>query len=443
MLKITKKLHGGSRSFNAGHATAPDAVTVLTIYLVILLAVPADRRVGALGGAGAPATLFALASLLWWCWHHIQHPHAVWTRRFQPVRTAMFVYCAAVLASYVLASLSALPVTDISVADMGLLRVAAFAGMLLVANDGIPSKERFLVLIRRLCTMAGLYAALGLVQFFTGVSIVDSIQIPGLASASGGGTEARAGFIRADATAMHPLEYAMVLVMALPFCLTVAIYDKRRSASMRWFPVAAIALSSVLSVTRSALLGLAAVVLVLLPTWPRNIRRGMSVAFVAILAVVYVAVPGMMGTIVGMFTGGSSSVESRTSGYDTAADFVAVSPFFGRGFGTFLPAYRILDNQYLGSIIETGLVGFASLLLVFACAAVVAIAGSRRELDALPKHLGVALFASVLGGALLTAFFDCFAFPQACGMLFFVLGLCGSYWNLTRNTVPAVREEMA
>ncbi len=440
MLKVTK--NAGS----LGHPTHPalpkasDAVTVLTLYLVVLLVVPSDRRVAALGGAGAPAGLFALASLLWWCWHHIQHPHAAWTRRFQPVRTAMFVYCAAVAASYATASLSALPATDISVADMGLLRVAAFAGILLVANDGVPSGERFLVLIRRLCLLAGLYAGLGLVQFFSGVSIVDSIQIPGLTSSAVGGTEARAGFIRADATAMHPLEYAMVLVMALPFCLTVALYDKKRSAFLRWFPVAAIALSSVLSVTRSALLGLVAVVLVLMPTWPRAARRGMMAAFAVVIVGVYVAVPGMMGTIVGMFSGGSSSVSSRTSSYDTVVGFVELSPFFGRGFGTFLPSYRILDNQYLSAAIETGLVGIIALLLVIACAGAVAFAGSRREPDPLLKHLGTALLASTIGGGLLTAFFDCFAFPQACGMLFLVLGLCGAYWNLTRNSVPAKPE---
>ncbi|WP_129545490.1 O-antigen ligase family protein [Arthrobacter dokdonensis] len=424
---------------NRGHAGAvyrikpPDAVTVLTIYLVLLIAIPSDQRVGALGGAGAPAGLFAVASLLWWGWHHLRHPQTRLTRRLQPVRICLVVFCGAVLASYTVASLSARPDSDIGVADNGLIRVAAFAGVLLVANDGIPNHERFILLVRRLSLLGGLYALLGLVQFFSGLSLVDMIQIPGLTASSDGEIVARAGFVRAAATASHPLEYAMVLVMALPFCLTVAIYDKKRAWLLRWFPVAAITLSSVLSVTRSALLGLAAVILILVPTWPSAVRRVMLASFGVVLVMVYVLVPGMMGTIIGMFSGEDSSVASRTDGYGTALAYIGVSPLFGRGFGTFLPSYRILDNQYLGSAIELGLVGLAAFFSLLLLSVVVSFRGRRRQRSPVMRAMGAALAASLIGGAMLTAFFDCFAFPQACGMLFLVIGMCGSYWNLARH----------
>ena len=213
-------------------------------------------------------------------------------QHLQWVRVAAFLFVGACLASYAKAALTALPAADISVADLGLVRVAALVGILLVANDAITSEERFMVLVRRLTLFAGLYATLGLFQFFTGLSIVDTWQIPGLSGAGDTGIGARSGFVRSAATATHPLEYAVVLTMMLPFCLTVAIRDRSRSAFLRWFPVAVITLSTVLSVTRSAFLAMAAVYLVLLPSWPPAVRRAAGAMLALGAVAVYVAVPG-------------------------------------------------------------------------------------------------------------------------------------------------------
>lgn len=425
---------------NVGRSSKPDAVSILTLFALLLYVVPSDRRVEALGGAGTPATLLALCSLLWWVWHHLNRPSNLLGSRVQLVRTAAIFFAAAVIASYARSAMMALPAVDRSVSDMGLLRVAALVGILLVANDGIPNSERFLTLVRRLATIGGLYALLGLVQFFTKQSLVDLIQIPGMVSSGGAGIDARAGFARAESTASHPLEYALVMTALLPFCLTLAIHDRSRGAVVRWFPVLAIMLSSVLSVTRSALIGLAVVFIMLFPSWPTRMKIGIGISMAAGAAVLYVAVPGMAGTIVGMFSGNDTSVSSRTDSYSSVVQFSQVSPIFGRGFGTFLPAYRILDNQYLGTIIELGFVGLVALAAIIVSASMAAI-GGRRGHESEPMHaMGLALFASIVSTALLFAFFDAFSFPQACNTLFLIAGLCGAYWNLGRPTRSNGRE---
>jgi polysaccharide biosynthesis protein PslJ len=407
-----------------------DAVTVLTVYVVLMYVIPSDRRVGPLGGAGSVAGLFGAGMLLWWCWHHLQRPDP-WARsNFQLVRAACFVFGGVVLASYAASAQMAVTPLDGNMADMGLIRVAGLLGVGLVANDGIRDEQRFVIFIRRCCTLIGLYAALGLVQFFTGVSWVDAIQIPGLTSTGAAGVELRQGFVRADATAMHPLEYATVLAMFLPFCLTLAIYDKHRSAFMRWFPVATITFSTVLSVTRSALIGVAAVFVVLFPSWPAKVRNAMALALVSGGLVVYLVVPGMGNAITTMFLGEDSSVDSRVNGYGTVMAFAGVNPWFGRGFGTFLPSYRILDNQFLVTLIETGIIGLVSVLLIFMTILSSGIAGNRRLENQPMRALGVAFAASAVAGALIFGFFDAFAFPQACNTLFLVAGLAGAYWNI-------------
>lgn len=408
---------------------APDAVTVLTIYILLLLCIPSDRKIDALGGAGSPATIFALVSLVWWCWDRIQRPRPRLQPTNQPLRGAAVLFLGSVFVSYGVSSTMALPVTEGSVADMGILRVVAFAGVLLVANDGIPSHERLLTLLRRCCLLAGFYASLGIAQFATGLSFVDRIPLPGLSQSAGDGIDIRSGFVRPEATAMHPLEYAVVLTMLLPLCLTFAIHDRQRSALLRWFPVAAIATSAALSVTRSALVGMVVVVLILFPTWPAAVRAKLGACLVLGAAAIYLMIPGMAGTVLGLFSGGDTSVSSRTDSYGTALSFMEISPWFGRGYGTFLPSYRILDNQYLSLAIEIGVVGLAAVLLVLVLAMVLAAMSGKRHKDSLSRSLGLALFAAMAGGALLTAFFDSFSFSQAGSLLFFVAGLCGAYWN--------------
>lgn len=420
-----------------GQLNGPDAVSVITCYAILLYVVPSDRRIEALGGAGSPAYILAIVALLWWAWHRIQNPAANGRRKMQWVPMSAFIFVGACVASYTKSALTALPVSDISVADLGLIRVGALVGILLVSNDGIINEERFMVLVRRLTLFACLYAGLGLVQFFTGANIVDAWQLPGLTATGNAGIGARAGFVRSAATATHPLEYGVVLTMMLPLCLTVAIYDRSRAAFLRWLPVVVVTLSSALSVSRSAFVSLAAVFLILFPSWPPATRRAVGIVMALGAVTMYVAIPGMAGTILGMFSGSDSSVMSRTDSYDGALSYLQVSPFFGRGFGTFLPSYRILDNQYLLSSVEIGLVGLISLLAVIFSAVVCANSGRRHGKGQLMHSMGPALVASMLAGGLSFALFDAFAFPQACGTVFMVAGICGAYANLRGNVAPA------
>lgn len=411
---------------------APDATTVLSIYLVLLLAIPSDRGIAALGAAGSVSSLFALAMLLWWVWHNIRQIRPNEFRRVQPVRIMMFVFIGCVLASYVMGALHALPFVDGNSANMNLIDVASFAGVLLVSNDGIADRERFLVLLRRIAFIGGCYAVLGLAQFFTGLNIVDSISIPGLASGGTGGIDSRGGFVRPEATARHALEYAAVLSMILPISLTLAIHETRRSFLARWFPVAAIFMAAFLSVTRSALLGIVAVLVVLIPTWDRQVRRKAAWAGLGGAIALYLMVPGLSGTIIGMFSGADPSVDSRTDSFSAIGGYVEASPFLGRGLGTMSPEYRIFDNQYIVLLIEIGIVGLLAFIGLVGTAMLTSFM-RRRKPDPLIGALGPALCGAVLAGALLCAFFDAFHFPQSVGMLFLMLGLCGAHWNISQN----------
>jgi polysaccharide biosynthesis protein PslJ len=410
--------------------TGWDAVDVLIIYFLILLVLPSNRAIQALGGAGAPAALFALVCLPWWGWYHLQRTVRMPANRIQPVRMAMFIFLGCIMASYAAGALRAMTPTETNGLNLGLVRTAAFASVLFLASDGIPSRERLARFLRWCCLLAGLYAALGIVQFFTGQSFVADLSIPGLSVSDFGALQERGGFSRPSATARNPLEYAFVMSMLFPVSISLALHDRERHVFLRWFPVAAMALAFMLSVSRSAIIGLIVAVAVLFPFWSPQVRRRAGIAALGLLVVVWAVVPGMMGTLLGLFGGEDASLKSRTESYDIVRIFWQMNPLFGRGPGTFLPEYRILDNQYLVSLVETGTVGLAAFIAVPATAFLGALIARKRHTGELYVHLGPGLAAGVAAGTSLTGFFDALSFPQAVGTLFLMTGVCGAYWRL-------------
>lgn len=411
-------------------------LTVLSIYLVLLCALPSGLTITALGSAGRPAALWALAATLWWCWYQIQR-HTPTTRRITPLRIALTIFLGIALISYAWAMLRGLPVDEISPADNGLLRLAGWAGILLVADDGIDDIADLRQLVRRIVLTGGLLGSLGIAQFLTGQSLIGWISIPGTSSdlAGLGSLDSRGGFIRASATAIHPLEYGVVLCIALPLAITLALEDHHRSRLGRWFPVVTIALASVLSVSRSALIGLIVGIIVLLPTWSRQIRILVATIGGAFVIMIGIFIPGLLGTLRGLFTGFSNdpSTLSRSSSFDYAAELLGRFPLVGKGFGTLLPKYHIFDNQYILLAIELGLAGVIAFLALVGSAIVSASIARKSATNRLDRQLGQALVAAIASGAVMMAFFDGLTFPMAAGMLFLVCGLCGSAQRLTES----------
>lgn len=406
-----------------------DATTVLTIYLVLLWCIPSSMVVPALGSAGSPSNLLGVAAFFWWVWFHVSRTEALGTG-FQPVRAAMLGWLLVMLVVYAHAMSVPLPGDEVSVADNGVLRLLGMGGVLLLANDGIASYERLHVLLRRLALAAGAVAVLGFVQYVTHQVWIDRLSIPGLSPGVVTELGARSGFARPSGTSASAIEYGVVLAMALPVVIALASGDHHRRWVYRLLLVPMI-LSIYLSVSRSAYLCAVVGLLVLALSWS-NRQRLQAVGFMLVVSVgMYLSVPGLLGTIVGLFSRADEdpSVASRTGSYDIAGAFIANSPIVGRGFGTFLPRYWILDNGYLGLLIEGGVVGLLGFLVVLA-SGVLAARATWRVTTGDARLLARALMASILAGASCLAFFDTFAFPQTSGCVFLVLGLAGAMRRL-------------
>ena len=414
-----------------------DATSILIVFATVRLVLPSQFVVAALRGAGSPALLLALCCLVWWCLARIHRTHG---QQSSPIIGALLIFTTLILASFYVAMSRPINGEEVSVSTLTLISVAGWFGAMLLAHDGIPSVERLLDLLHYMATLGGLLALFGLFQFATGRYWVDQISIPGLeAHQAVFSATLREGFTRPAGTSVHPIEFGAVMTMLLPLALARGIGQlpftrvARPSLFRRWWPALAMGLAIVLSLSRSAVIGLVVGAVVLALTWTQRQRIAAIAGLVGLLAVVFLAVPGVTGSILGLFSSigeGDPSVTSRVESYAIADAYISQSPLFGRGIGTFLPRYRIFDNEYLLLLVEIGFLGVIALLILIATSLWCAARAYVRSTDAGLRGAAAALAASSSSGAGSLALFDGFSFPMVPGLWFLMMGLCGAVYRL-------------
>jgi hypothetical protein len=421
-----------------------DAVTLLTIYIFFLMAIPSRLVFAPLGGAGAPSTILGAIYFAWYIFNWI-HPSSQMATGPQPMRRMGVVFVCVIVASYVGANLHALSAVAQNGADRGLIIGFGWLGVLLLAADGISSLERLKVLLRRLVLGASLMAVLGISQFFTGLNAAKYIVIPGLTDQQPyTDISTRGDLFRPSSTAIHPIEFGYVLAVLLPFAIHQARYAPRGKRGRRWLQVALMATALPMTVSRSAILGLLVCLIVILPTWTKNERRMAYLSIVGGLFVLRAVIHGLVGTLRDLFLsiGTDSSTLSRTSAFGHAAPLLEAHPWLGQGFGTFLPNVLFYtDDQYLNSIIEIGLLGAISLVALFVTGWILARRTRRNVYSPEDKHLAQCLAAAMAIALVTYATFDALYFPMAASLTFLLLGCVGAAWRLSRQAAsPGVNQ---
>ncbi|MGB7980868.1 MAG: O-antigen ligase family protein [Candidatus Nanopelagicales bacterium] len=416
----------------------------LSVYLLFLFAIPSRLIIGPLGSAGAPSMLFGLASMLAWFLAQVRsRPDSQSVRKSslpsrRPIRLAFALFLVSIAVSYTGAMLRPIDQDEISPADVAVIVAFSWAGIFLTAQDGLARLRDVELLARRMAFFGGLMALIGLAQFVTKQALVDVISVPGLNSTYDADVFYRNGVVRIVGTATHPIEYGALLTILLPIALHSALQTGTRGLIRRWFPVVTIALALAVSMSRSAYVSLAVAVGVLLVGWPPRLRLRLGGAIIGVSMLLALTVPGLLGGIRGMFVTASDdpSILSRTDSYEMAMEFVARWPWVGRGYGTFLPKFRIFDNTYLGVLVSGGTLGFVTFVAIPVTAITVLILRRRRWVDERSRDLALALAASIAAGAASLAFFDGFAFPMTMGTYVLTLGISGALVRVHDSPEP-------
>jgi O-antigen ligase len=281
-------------------------------------------------------------------------------------------------------------------------------------------------------------ALIGLLQFRVGFDLTRHlIKIPVLqVNGNYEAVLARGGFGRPAGTATHPIEFGVVVASTIAFALHLLLYDHAWPRSRRIIALVLLAAAVPAALSRSAILVIVTVlVFFFVGTTPHNRIRSLLALPVA-AAALFVSTPGIIGSLSKLVLGAGSdpSIQTRTSDYAAVAHYFRTSPIIGRGPGTFLPTYRLLDNQYLLTLIELGTAGLIALLWLLTIPYFLGRGARRRSRTEGNRNLGQMLAAVGTCAALSSFTYDAFSFPMFTVFTALVTGLAGAMWGISRSS---------
>lgn len=320
------------------------------------------------------------------------------------------------------------------------------------------------VIAAMLC--AGCVVAIGaVIQMKTGMNIFDHLRLflPLDFSSAVESTMLRGGHFRATASAGHPIELSATLSMLMPFAIYLAI--KRRERRW-WLAFVILLLGEFASGSRTGMLGVGAMVGIFLWLRPRQTIRFWP-ALLPMFVLVHFVAPGALGGVyAGFFPSGGLVAQqsntfhgrqlSRLSRVGTSLhEYSQHNPLLGEGYGTrvsggagnyeaaniqtnsALPSAtslamargelvdgvnaEILDDQWLKTLLETGLLGVIAWLWLFARA--IRRLGARAKLQrgSPDGWLPIALAAALLNFGISMGTYDAFSFIQATTFAFILI----------------------
>ena len=414
-------------------ATAWVSFTIFAMYLL-----PARLIFPPLTTLGRPGVIAGLLLFVWWALTRF-HPSLV-TRGQQPMRWALAFYFVTMATSYIAGQARGLDPLEANQADRTVLMAFAAGGLLLATCDGVLTRERIDTVLRWFCYGSVVMALFAFTQFAFRLDLTGYLKLPPVLQFQrdlvgfddrGGG-----GLVRVAGTAGHYIEFSVLMVVAL----VVAIHYARFSATRRErqiFAGIAMVVAAVIpiSLSRTGVLALVAAILLLILVWPLRTTFNVLVVGAFLTAIIQVGKPGLLGALRSLLFAGSNdpSVQGRLEDYDYVAPFIRERPWLGRGVGTWLPElYQLLDNQWLGTLVTTGIVGVVGLAVLYLTGIIVAARVRRFAKTESDRDLA-AVLAVAIGVMAVTAFtFDALFFSTYLFTMHLLLGLAGAMWRLTR-----------
>jgi O-antigen ligase len=355
-----------------------------------------------------------------------------------PLRWAVLIFALTAGLAYAAGLTRPLTAIELSGSSRSLFPVLAELGIVLLACDAITNRRRLDTLLFRVVLIGGAAAAIGVAEFaLHGFDYQAIMRLPGLTSNVDIVNDTRANFQRVDGAAGHPIEYAVALAALVPLALHYVSYaptrGRRQAAGF-----AALLLLAVLpmTVSRSAIVAVAVGLAFMFVQWSPRTRFNALVLAVIGGGLFRAAVPGLLGTLRSLLFIGTEdpSINGRTQDYAKLPGLLEGHWVIGRGLGTFQPLqYFYLDNQYLGSLLEGGVLALGALIGLFVVSMGVARGARKRAHDPVTRSLGQALAGSIASLAVSSITFDELSFRQTGFLVFLLCGCAGTLWSMTRR----------
>jgi len=417
-----------------------DAVRMLQLFVVVLMLIPADYVIKAVGAGGYAAALVSYVLLFFYLSSTLFGYHDPLALRY-PVRMTVGFMWVVSLASYLMMDHGMLSGIQLASAERWLMQLAGVTGVVFVSAEFLRSVEDMIRVLRVLIWGAAICGIVAILQFKAGIDLTRYIRVPGFAlnaaAATNTGIGSRGGLNRVPGTATDPIELGVVAGMLMPIAIYLVMHDHQRPKWQRYLACVCVALNVPASVSRSGVIAIAVACGVLLLSLPPVSRLKGFALIPPALAVVFVFAHGLIGTLTSYFLAGSSdpSVTHRTNNYPYVAQLVKEYPWFGQGGGTYIPAsaVNILDNEYLTTAIELGIIGVIALAFFLLWPPIAALVARTRTTDRRLRDLGAALAGAGFAAGICSATFDSFSFPMFVNVQALCAGLTGTLWLLVNQ----------
>jgi O-antigen ligase len=315
---------------------------------------------------------------------------------------------------------------------------------------GLPNVDR---LTQALVAGGTIVALFAIIEARTGFNVFNHLArvLPMLRPTElgdpGGFVRVGAAKLRVFGSAEHPIALSAALVMLVP----LALYLARRYRQRRWvFCAIVLTVACSAAVSRTGIIMFVVVGLTFLWLRPRETRRLWPLIIPALI-VIKLLLPGTLGAIKQSFLppGGlvaeqqasaDGSGSGRLADLGPALEMWTRKPLVGQGYGI-MPIVRpdsafetnVLDNQWLSTLLSTGIVGFFGWLWFFVRA--VRRFGREAKNDDSDRGwllVGITAAVAAYGVGMLT--YDALAFPQVTFLLFILVGIGSAV--VSERTVP-------
>lgn len=260
----------------------------------------------------------------------------------------------------------------------------------------------------------------------------------------------RGGLARAYGSAQHPIALGAVLVMLVPLGVYLAVRTGRRRW---WFVCALLIVASLATISRTSVLMLIFELIVFAALRPREVKRLWILAPVFLVAI-HFAIPGTLGTLKDTFFPKGGLIAEQSAAQVGSGRVVTLGPslgvweshpLLGVGYGTriVVPGPKknayILDNQWLGTLLELGLAGILVWLWIFLTFVNRMLHAAReRSSDDPDSWLFAALAASVGSFGVGMFFYDAFSFTQVTIVAFVLLAVGAAALRIVRRQPRSV-----
>ncbi len=422
------------------------------LVLMIVSAFVIPTRFGLVGFSLVMASgLLGLG--LWFAGRVVSGPPR--SRLFGTIDIIAFIFLLAQLVSYTNAAINARSENLVAKGDLELVLILTYLGMLLFAMEVVTVERQIYWLVNLLLLGASFMALVGILEFAFNTQLAEYLRPPGFTvppEEARGALFApqRLGLTRVFGTAQGSIEFAAVLSACLPLAIFDAFGGPTRTARRIGALATVLILVAVpLSVSRTGVVG---VLVGLIVTYfgldkemrSKLLRRG-AVLVVAGMVVVPASVNVFYQVVVDFAAQDENlDVSGRSDDYSIVRAIILERPILGSGLATFVPTEArivesrrvrtlFLDNQYLGTLVTSGLVGLGALIALPVGGWFVSRASKRRTENDRMRLLAHCGGASLLVHAVTWALYDAFAFRTAGTTFFLTLAIVGSVDSATRS----------